>query len=99
MDTEARAVVPEESPETLTEAIVEAVAEAEGIDPIELRPSLYDVVDPDALELLYAQPDRSRASNLRVTFAYGTWQVHVHRDGTVQLTEHGQPGPDSRKHR
>lgn len=94
MDTEARTVVHEESPETLSAAVVEAVADAEGVDPAELRPSLYDVIDPDGLEMLYAQPSRARASNLRVTFAYGPWTVHVDRDGTVQLTEHGQE-PDT----
>lgn len=37
---------------TIVLAILETVAEIEGIDPLDLHPPLYDAVDPDVIEKL-----------------------------------------------
>ncbi|QIO24471.1 HalOD1 output domain-containing protein [Haloarcula sp. JP-L23] len=47
--------------------IVDAVAEAECVEPVTLDPPLAEVVDPDALETLI---EDSATSNLEIRFAY-----------------------------
>ena len=62
--------------------VVDRVAAAEGVDPSELRPQLYEVVDPSSLDRLFAPSDRAAAS---VTFAYAGHEVTVGSDGSVRL--------------
>lgn len=73
--------------EPICEAVVDAVADAEDVDPRDLRPTLYEVIDPDALEALFADSDRAAGSELSVTFRYGDWSVCVHGDGDVTVVE------------
>ena len=64
--------------------IVEAVAEREGTDPLEVAPPLYESVDVDALDALY----RSRVgeSTVTVTFEYADYLVTLEAPETVRLT-------------
>lgn len=80
------------SRQTPSRAVVEAVAEAEGVSPAELLPPEYEplgaVVDPDALDALFA--DRSNGTTRpsgNVSFPYCGYEVTVERDGTVTLEE------------
>lgn len=67
-------------------AVVEAVARAEGVDPTEIETPLYEVVDPDALDDLFAfRHTHGRASKVRVHFTYYGYEVRVHDDGEVLL--------------
>lgn len=72
--------------EPVSTAIVSAVADAEGVSPLDLRP-LATVVDPDALNGMVAsmagQPDDTGI----VEFAYSGYDVTVTRDGRVDLDE------------
>ena len=43
-----------QQPESLTAEVLGAVADRKGVDPVDLEPPLHDVVDPDALEALFA---------------------------------------------
>ena len=64
--------------EPITDAIVTAVADAEGVDPLELPP-LWDVIDTEALEALFAPTrdgGRSRRSG-RVEFSYYGYEITV----------------------
>jgi hypothetical protein len=73
----------------LTSAIVFAVAEAAGTDPLELTwPPLYEYVDLDALESIFFGSE-TRASNLGgcVSFTYEGFDVQVWSDGTIQVAE------------
>ncbi len=78
--------------ESLSLKVVTAVAEREGIDPMELEPpeyeALYDVVNPEALDSLFAprQNGTGRASG-RVEFTFCGYDVVVTSDGDVTLTE------------
>ena len=66
--------------------IVETVANAEGIDPVELEPPLYDAVDPNAIDDLFAATTTSNPSrNGRLNFRYRGYDVTVRADGTVSL--------------
>lgn len=67
--------------------VVEALAEAAGVDSVDLPP-LYDAVDPDALDSLFApRPDGSPRVGCRVSFRFDGYQVTVHRDGEVQVRD------------
>lgn len=66
-------------PHTPSEAVVYSVAEQEGVEPEELNPPLYDVIDPDALETVF------RGSTGQITFEYHGYLVTVDHSGSVSL--------------
>ena len=76
-----RSVVTIEDTDSPASAIVEAVAEREGVDTTELPP-LYDAIGPDILEVLH---DADADANQRVTFEYCHYSVTVSSDGLVVL--------------
>lgn len=72
--------------------IIAAIADFEGIDAVDLAPpeyqALYDVVNPEALDALFAPRDdgtpRGRGS---VEFSFCGYDVVVRHDGTVQIDD------------
>jgi hypothetical protein len=71
-------------------AVVEAVAEAEGVHPKDLCPpeyeSLYAVIDPDALDKLFALgADGTPRSSGSVSFPFCGYHVVVDHRGAVTL--------------
>lgn len=69
-------------------AIVDRIAEREGIDATDLDSRLYDVVDVDALEALVASVrDRPGHVDLRVTFTFHGYVVNVEGSGDVVIEE------------
>lgn len=64
---------------SLSVRVVEAVADAEGIDPADLPSPLADTVDPDALDSLF------RSGTGRVTFDYYGYRVTAGADRTVEV--------------
>ena len=76
--------------ETPSQAVIEAVANAEDIQPTALSPpeyeSLHDVVDPSALDDLFA-PRYSGIprQNGTITFTFCGYVVKVTGDGDVTL--------------
>lgn len=74
--------------ESISEAVVEAVADEKGVSPTDLRPPLYAVVDPDALDELVASMNRMPDDSPgRVTFPYCEYEVSVAADGGVSVAE------------
>lgn len=65
-------------------AVVEATAEANGTDPLEMEP-LYTAVDPDALESLVGGPPDG--VNAMVAFDYEGCRVTIHRGGRIEVDE------------
>lgn len=65
---------------SLAVAVVKAVADAEGVDPVDLSSPLAYTVDPDALDTLF------RAGTGRVTFDYCGYLVAVDADRTVEVS-------------
>jgi len=61
--------------------VVSAVAEAEGVDPVDLPP-LYNVTDPEALNALFTS-DSGGVST--VEFEYAGYSVVVRGEGTVEV--------------
>lgn len=68
-------------------AIVEAVAEAEGVQPAELTPPLYDVVDTDALDRLFAPNSQRQLTEGTTRFTYNGYTVTVEADGEIRVEE------------
>lgn len=91
---------------SLSQSIVEAVAEREGVDVTEVEPPeyepLYTVVDPGALDELFSRTPGARDRGPgRVHFEYAGYAVTVDSDGRVDLEEvagerpAGQSGSDT----
>lgn len=69
-----------ESGEPPSVRVVEAIAEAEGVDPAALEPPLYDVLDPDALDALADSlrcDDGQSDGVARIEFTYRTYRIAV----------------------
>lgn len=66
-------------PHSMTWAVIEAVAIADNIEPEGLEPSLYEVIDPDALNALF------RGTKGEVTFEYAGYLVTVDNQSCVDL--------------
>lgn len=64
---------------TASEAVLSAVAEAEGVDERELAVPLYEVIDPDALDALF------RDGEGEITFQYLDYHVTVDHTNAVEL--------------
>ncbi|WP_337652328.1 HalOD1 output domain-containing protein [Halomontanus rarus] len=70
-----------DSEDTPVYAVVSAVAEAEGTDPVELPP-LYEAIDSEALNDLFT--GRAKSTVGKVTFQYAGYDVTVNGNGEVQ---------------
>jgi len=65
-----------------SDAVIRAVAEARGVDPLELDP-LYDQIDLDAVDRLFASADVPAG---RLTFEVAGCRVRFRADGQVSAT-------------
>ena len=84
--TNATKVTHEDEP--ASEAVVNAVADEEGVSPIDVRPPLYAAVDPDALDDFASRMSCwSSSSPGRIVFAYAGYEVTVHGDGEISLAD------------
>jgi hypothetical protein len=63
--------------QTVSTAVVEAVAEAEGISPTEMEPPLHRAIDPDALNELFGPERSSPDGEFRVSFTYSGYEITV----------------------
>lgn len=72
--------------DSLSQAVIDAVAEHEGVEPTELEPPLYHAVDPEALDALFPETGRSGSTG-RVRFSYDGRDVCVTSDGQVHVAE------------
>ncbi|NHN57493.1 MULTISPECIES: HalOD1 output domain-containing protein [Halorussus] len=74
------------SDDELSETIVSAVASVLETDPTDLSP-LYEVIDPDALNRLYAPTPNAhvRPGGGRLTFSYNGCLVTAYWDGAVEI--------------
>jgi hypothetical protein len=81
--------VPDARPDdSISRAVVEAVADAEGISPLDVEPPLFEAIDPDALDGLFTESSLPMgATDGVVEFQYAGYVVTVRADGTVSLHE------------
>ncbi|WP_331235317.1 HalOD1 output domain-containing protein [Natronorarus salvus] len=78
--------------EDICAVVVDAVADAKGVHPLDLEPKLYDVIEPDALVDLWSSSD-SPPRSMRIGFSMAGCDVVVRGDGRVVVTP-GEPTPD-----
>lgn len=76
----------------LTTALVSAIAEAKGVDPLNHSemPSLYDSIDAQALEETFFGPsgaETQREEGSVVTFIYEDYKVALRADGWIFVYE------------
>jgi hypothetical protein len=71
--------------EPLSETVVYAVAETNGVDPMALSERLYDCIDPDALDRLFRTG--RHGSGGTVVFTMAGCRVTVEDGGAVVVTE------------
>lgn len=70
--------------ESISEAVVAAIARAKDVDPVDIETPLYEVVDPDALDSLFPSERVCVTSGL-VEFSYCGYDVTVTSGGEVSL--------------
>ena len=69
----------------ICQTVIEAIADAEDTEPSELTPPLFEVIDPDALDTLFA---RNQAVG-KIIFNYNSYEISVFPDGYVSIEDHG----------
>ena len=65
------------------ERFITAVADENGVDPVELRPPLAEIIDPDALDALLDRADPS--SQLEVRFTYRDHDIVARTNSEIDL--------------
>lgn len=72
--------------DSITTRVVKRIAIMEGVDPLELQPPLYSIIDIDAVEDLFASvaDDRSDGT-ISVEFEYQGYQVTIESDDEVYV--------------
>ncbi|WP_222917691.1 HalOD1 output domain-containing protein [Natrinema sp. SYSU A 869] len=63
--------------------VVQGVAAHEGVEPVDLEPPLHEVVDTDALNMLFRSTDDS---NVSVEFTYRGTHVCIDDSGKIEIT-------------
>lgn len=73
-----------------SQAVIDAVASREGVEPVNLEPPLYDAIDPDALDALVklTAPGPEQAP-IAIEFPYHGYEVHVCSAGGVTVSIKG----------
>lgn len=77
--------------DSTTAAVLRAVAEREGSDPVDL-PALYDAIDPDALDALFASTRTGTIRSGSVSFEYAGYRVTVVCEADRPIVVDLEPG-------
>ncbi|RKD98422.1 HalOD1 output domain-containing protein [Halopiger aswanensis] len=81
-----RAVHEFDGPASLTTTVIHALADCMGVDPTDGRISLYDAVDPDALDRLFRpRHDGRPRSSGQLSFVVDDHRVTVRADGEILI--------------
>ena len=68
---------------SLSSRVAERIAEREGIDPVELTPPLYEVLDVEQVARLVTKSN----TDVRVEFTYLGYRVAIEDQGELVITE------------
>jgi len=74
------------STEKPSQKIVELIADLEGVQPTELTPPLYSVIDPDALDSLFHSSADDSGSEGHICFRYRGYLIRVQSNGDIEIT-------------
>jgi hypothetical protein len=69
-----------------SEAVVDAVASAADVEPVDLPP-LYEYVDGGALDQLFDRHDPTADTDAVLSFNIETWNVFVRTDGVIRVCD------------
>ena len=72
---------PTAATDSISERVVDAVADHDGVSPLDISPPLFDAIDPDALDRLFADG----RTGVTVAFSYAGYRVTVRDGGRVEL--------------
>lgn len=72
--------------ESISLTVIRAVADANGVDPIDMDERLNDYVEPDALDRLFQSGSGQPHWNGRVSFTMADCRVEISASGTVVVT-------------
>jgi hypothetical protein len=78
---------------SLSETVIDAIATAEGVDPMSFDLELYEAVDLEALDALFDR--RSPDGHWRFEFSVESYLVVVAGDGNVSVCENADASEDS----
>lgn len=78
-----RATHDPDGPATVSDTVIEAIAEVAGVDPTSTIIPLSDRIDPDALDALFADDD----GDAQVSFRVCGLDVFVRSDGHVRIVD------------
>jgi len=68
---------------SISDQIIREVAAKEGVDPVEITPPLFAVIDPDAVDALYANSD----ARPEITFTWQGYTISADSKGRVSIDE------------
>ena len=71
--------------ENISTRVIREIAGREGIDPIDVTPPLYEVIDPEALDSLFHPGASSNTSNGTIRFSYSGYRVTVQSTGHISI--------------
>lgn len=80
---------------SVTAAIATALADAVGIDPLDLPP-LHDYVNTDLVDAMVGRTGRRAGNETVLSFQVDTWNVFVRSDGRIRVcdgTQETDPEP------
>lgn len=84
-------IIEADESEPVSQQVVAAVAETTEKDPLEIEP-LYTRVDPDCLETIFSDDSRvTTREHGQISFPMAGCHVVVEANGTINVTEHGEP--------
>lgn len=73
-----------------SEAIIQALSEAMGVDGADLPP-VYEFVDLEAVDSLFENHNGARETSVVLSFAVDTWNVFVSSDGRIRVCDATRP--------
>ena len=76
--------------QTPTEAVVDALAEAADVDPLDLSP-LYDEIDTEAIDRLFQEHGGASSSEAILSFQVDKWNVFIRGDGRIRVCDGARP--------
>jgi len=85
-ETQTKSLPTAEPAEDPSMMIIDLISDLEGVDPVELSPPLYSVIDPEALDALFhsASDDTPQTSG-HVQFVYRGYEIRVQNDGEIAI--------------
>ena len=86
--------VPESEP--LSHAVIVAVAERNGVDPLDLDERLYDCIDPDALDALFTSGGQNACGTVQFVMSGCHVEVTADRQLRVERLHEEPPTAEAR---